>query len=192
MAFISLGKVDKNLIPIVIGNIICFLNRILDQYAPTKLFENVVLTSICTSLSNIICILPYIIIRIKYKKVIYKESESSNGRIKYIYNNMKSLKTIKGKYKFIFLASIIFIIEEIMFVSTISIETNSWICLILFTCLFYYLIFKIKLYIHHYLSIILIISTGIILDLVFKYLQTEIIDNWFLILLRLIREILCF
>ena len=74
---------------------------------------------------------------------------------------------------------------------TLTLKINIWILDIGFTCLFYYLIFKIKLYIHHYLSIILIISTGIIIDLVFKYLQNAIIDNWFLILLRLIREILC-
>lgn len=47
-----------------------------------------------------------------------------------------------------------------------------------------------KLYRHHYLSILIIIITGTILDLVFQNLQNDFKNNIFLFLLRLLREIL--
>ena len=61
MAFIGLGKINTNLIPIIIGCIFCFLNRLLNQYEGTKLFENVMLTNIFISFSDIFTIIPYII-----------------------------------------------------------------------------------------------------------------------------------
>ena len=52
------------------------------------------------------------------------------------------------------------------------------------------MIFKIKLYKHHYLSLILIIILGIILDFICENLQDDITKNFGFVLLRLLREIL--
>ena len=52
-----------------------------------------------------------------------------------------------------------------MFVYTFKIESNTWITYILFTSIFYYLIFKAKLFKHHYLSIIIILLAGLIIDI---------------------------
>jgi hypothetical protein len=50
------------------------------------------------------------------------------------------------------------------------------------------LIFKIKFYKHHYLSLILIIILGITLDLICENLQDDITKNFGIVLLRLLRE----
>ena len=52
-----------------------------------------------------------------------------------------------------------------MFVYTFKIESNTWITYILFTSIFYYLICKAKLFSHHYLSIIIILLAGLIIDI---------------------------
>ena len=59
MAFISLGKIDKNLIPIIIGCIICFLDRLLEQYEGTLLFTNAILTNLFISFSRIFALIPF-------------------------------------------------------------------------------------------------------------------------------------
>ena len=68
MAFIRLGNINKNLIPIVIGSVVCFLNRLLNLYEGTLLFKNVILLNICISLSRFLAIIPYIILKIKSKQ----------------------------------------------------------------------------------------------------------------------------
>ena len=109
MGFISLGKIDRNLIPILIGCIFSFLSRLLFTYKDTiNIFKNA-------------------------KKEI-----------------------TKGKWNYIFLSSIIFFIQGLILFFTIKIKTNVYIWNILITCIFSYIVFKIKLFMHHYLSIILI------------------------------------
>ena len=57
-----------------------------------------------------------------------------------------------------------------------QIKTIAWIWYILIAAIFYYLIFKVQLYRHHYLSIILIILIGLIIDLISGNLQKEIVN----------------
>ena len=109
--------------------------------------------------------------------------------IKLIYKNIKQ-GIIKGKWKYILLTSGIFYVQGILLIYTIDIKTNFWIMDILITLIFYYLIFKVKLYMHHYLSIIIIILTGIIIDLAFQNLQNDLTSRLILFLLRFVREIL--
>ena len=99
-------------------------------------------------------------------------------------------KITKGKWLYIFLYNFIDIIQSIIFSYLIELKSNFWILDICFTCIFYYLIFKIKLYKHHYLSLILIIILGITLDLICENLQDDITKNFGFVLLRLLREIL--
>ena len=67
MAFISFGKIDKNLIPVLLGSIACFLNRLLNTYKEASLFKNVVLTNICISSSKLFAIIPLILIKVRSK-----------------------------------------------------------------------------------------------------------------------------
>ena len=190
MAFISLGKIDKNLIPLFIGCIFCLLNRFINQYDNTLLFENIVLTNLFIYLADCLVIIPFIILKIRSKKVnkIYRGDINDNN-LKYIYRNLKK-EIIKGKAKYIILFGVIFFVESLMFVLTFKIKTNSWIFYILLSSLFYYLIFKVKLYKHHYISIILIIIIGLIIDLVVGNLQNDISNNFLLLFLSFLRVIL--
>ena len=186
MAFIGFGKIDKNIIPLILGCVFCLLNRLLNSYNGTKLFQNVILTNIFISLGDMFIIIPYIIYRIKAKKY-KKELEIEILRNKSEY--AKSVK-VRGKAKFIILIGLIFFANYYMFIYTIDIKSNTWIMYIVFTSLFYYLIFKSKLYLHHYLSICLILIFGIVIDLVIGNLQKDVTENLLKIVLSIIRVIL--
>ena len=73
---------------------------------------------------------------------------------------------------------------------TLKIKSNSWYLYILLTLVFYYMVFKIKLFIHHYLSIVIIIILGIIIDLLVGNLQNEFVNNFFLLSFSFLRIIL--
>ena len=94
----------------------------------------------------------------------------------------------KGKWLYIFLYVFIDNIQGIIILYIMGLKSNFWILDIFFTCIFYYLIFKIKLYKHHYLSLILIIILGITLDLICENLQDDITKNFGIVLLKLLRE----
>ena len=66
------------------------------------------------------------------------------------------------------LSAVIYFIQGIIYAYTVEIKVNSWIWDILITSLLYYWLFKIRLYKHHYVSMILIILIGLIIDLVFE------------------------
>ena len=159
MACISLGRIDKNFIPIFVGCIFCFLNRLLHQYDGALLFKNPIMMNICISSSKFFAFIPYFL-----QKILDKHSFISNNEIindneeiksdsseKYLYLE-DSKKFFKGKWKYLVLSSIIFLFNQLLFVLTIKVRTNTPILNILITSLFYLLIFKIKLYRHHYLS----------------------------------------
>ena len=192
MAFIGLGLIGNNLIPILIGCIICFLSRILILYEKTKLFDHAVLPNFIVDFSLLFTIIPHIIIK---KQIIsgYNDDKlnQEDNKKELIYNEKTDVIILmEGKYPYILLSSVLCFVQSVILMFTIKIKSNTWILDIPFTLIFYYFSFKIKLYKHHYLSIILIILLGIILDLVLKNLQSDINYNVLLLLLSLSREII--
>ena len=197
MAFIGLGKINSNLIPIIIGCIFCFLNRLLNQYEGTKLFENVMLTNIFISFSDIFTIIPYIIFKIRSKKVYKPENkevipnETKETKFEFLYEETYDIEDeVEGKGKFIVLIGLIFFVNYFIFVYIFALKTNTWIMYILFTSIFYYLFFKSKLYRHHYLSIVIILIIGLVIDFVEGNIQKDFKENFKLILLSFLRVIL--
>ena len=184
MAIISLGKLDKDFISVVVGCVACFLNRLLNQYDGTLLFKNIILTNINISSSKLLGIIPYIV-SLKFNNSVRQKSSlitsSSTSE------NQKN-KCIKGKLLYLLLSAFIFFINQMFYVITIKIKSNTSILNILITSAFYYLIFKIKLYSHHYFSGILIIITGLITDLVLGNFIYDIKNNILLFIIRIIRE----
>ena len=191
MAFISIGKIDKNLIPMIAGCIFCFLNRILNQYDGSLLFKNQIMMNIYISTSKLFTIIPFILLKINSKKVSSNDIQTIKNQqaLKYM-NKSGAKRIIAGKWGFIFLAVMIYFVNQIFFVLTIKVHSNTTILNILITSLFYYLIFKIKLYRHHYLSIILIIIVGFIIDMILGNLLFDIDNNLGLFFFRLLREVL--
>ena len=192
MSCIGLGKIDKNLIPIIVGCIFCFLNRLINQYDKTLLFKNPIITNFFDSFSRFLAVIPYIILKIRSKRINNKNIQNINNNNSFISLYKKNNKDEIVRYKagFILLTAITFLIQSVLFVETFKIKTNSWIWYIFIATLFYYLIFKIKLYNHHYLSIILIILLGFVIDIILGNIQNELINNLGLLLIRFIREIL--
>jgi hypothetical protein len=191
MAFISIGKIDKNLIPMIAGCIFCFLNRILNQYDGSLLFKNQIMMNIYISTSKLFTIIPFILLKINSKKVSSNDIQTIKNQqaLKYM-NKSGAKRIIAGKWGFIFLAVMIYFVNQIFFVLTIKVHSNTTILNILITSFFYYLIFKIKLYRHHYLSIILIIIVGFIIDMILGNLLFDIDNNLGLFFFRLLREVL--
>ena len=190
MALISLGKIDKNLITILIGCAFCFLNRLLNQYKETLLFINPILTNIYISISRFLTVIPFIILKIKTKS-----SKSSNNTenvnknsIELIYNDNVE-ENDEGKFKYIILSAFIYLFNSICFAVSFKIQTNSWIWYILIASIFYYMIFKVQLHKHHYVSAILIILIGLIIDLVTENLQKEVVNDLLLLIMKFLKEI---
>ena len=192
MAFIRFAKIDKSLIVIIVGCIFCFVNRFINQ-VESELNNNPIINNIIISPSRFLTIIPFIILRIRSKRLFTSnEIENSNSKdtkgIELIYNDNKEVY-IEGKWGLILLSGIIYVIQSTFFSLSLDIKTNAWIWYILFASIFYYLIFKVKLYKHHYLSILLIILIGLIIDLVTENLQNELINNPLHLAMKLLKEI---
>ena len=97
-------------------------------------------------------------------KVLNLTKEES--RIGYKHKEIYDIQdSVKNKKYYILLIGIVFFANYFMFVYTLKIASNTWITYILFTSIFYYLICKAKLFSHHYLSIIIILLAGLIIDI---------------------------
>ena len=190
MAIISLGKIDKNLIPILVGCVFCFLSRLLNTNNGTTFFEEITIVNIIAAISKLLNIIPIIIIQIRSKKVHSSSIENKNNTNISIPTKFTKMNKTKGKWLYILLTAIIFFAQSVLFLYTVSMRTNYWIWDILFTAIFYYFIFKIKLYRHHYLSIIIIISTDLIIELALGNIQNDFSEDVLSVLLRLLREVL--
>ena len=124
-------------------------------------------------------------------------SKKFNNHIDFQFVNQNAIKSpqkkieeiVKGKWRYIILSAIIFFIQLFFLAASFYVKTNSWIWHILIASIFYYLIFKVKLYKHHYLTIILIILIGLIIDLITGNLQNEIVNNLSLLIMKFLKEI---
>ena len=191
MAFISLGRIDKKLIPILIGCVFCFLDRLIERIGDKTLSKNEVYTNVCHIIARFLNIIPFLILKKKSKPTtqINTKNNDNNKSLELIQTEINENK-IPGKWRYIILTSIIYFFQAIIFMHLIRIQTSFWIIYILFTPLFNYLIYKIKLYKHHYFCIVLILLIGFIIDLVLGNFKKDIKENLFLFLMDFPREIL--
>ena len=190
MGFISLGKIDKKCIPILIGCIIAFLSRLLFRVKETKLFEQKSLPNLIATIAKLFSFIPYIIFKRQSKKVHNNDIQNRNSNgVELIYFD-RTIEQTGDKWKYILLSAILIFVQGIILLYTYNIKSNTWIWDILITSFLYYFIFKVKLFKHHYLSMGIIILTGLIIDLASENLQEDIINNLLFLFLRVLREIL--
>ena len=192
MACISLGKIDKNIIPIIVGSIFCFLNRLLNVAKP-EIYENTILTNIVISLSRFLTIIPLIIFKIKFKQDRSYNDKNNNSdknskSIVLIYKNNRIY--VKGVAKYVLLSAVIYLIQSIFFALAFKATTNAWIWYILIASIFYYLMFKVQLYKHHYLSIFFIIVIGTVIDLTTEAIIVDANNEPLALISKYIKEIL--
>ena len=199
MAFIGFGKINKNIIPLILGSVFYFLNRLLSAYNSDIFSKNMIITNIFIALANTLIIIPFIVYKILNKKcdinnnkgnrnnnIPEKEKVDETKKSKYIYSG-DAIENAKRKYLFILLNGLIFFINCNLFLYIISVKSNIWTIYIAFTSLFYYLILKSKLYLHHYLSICLILIFSIIIDLVMGNLKFDFSSQLAKVFLSLLR-----
>ena len=190
MACISLGTINKSLIVIIIGSIICFLNRLLNKIEDAKiLFENLVLINICMSLSRFLTIVPYIILKIRSKRKNKSSDIEDLNHLKKLLHNDQVKEASKNKWGYILLSGFIFLAVSYSLTASFKINTNAWIWYILLSSIIYYLIFKNRLYRHHYFSIVLIILLGLVIDLITGNIQKEIVGEPLLLSLKFLKQI---
>ena len=191
MAVISFGKIDKKIIPILLGGICSFISRYM--FNLPIISQHSIVSNIISTLPRILALIPSLILKYRSQGIKHDDNPELNQNTGtgtgLIYIDIKDDIT-KNKWIYILVTSAIFFVQGILLVYTTRITTNSWIFDILFTCIFCYLIFKIKIYLHHYVSIILIILAGLIPDLVLGRIQHDIKENTGYFFLRLLREIL--
>ena len=126
MAFIRLGNINKNLIPIVIGSVVCFLNRLLNLYEGTLFFKNVIIFNICASFSRFLAIIPYIILKIKSKQNQNSDlNDIKDNQLEYIYIDNEQI-IIQGKGRFLLLSGILYLIQQNLYIASMKVKTNSW------------------------------------------------------------------
>ena len=194
MSFIKCAKIKKNQIPIIVGCFFSFLSRLLLKAKNTTLFtQHRLISNISAAIIRIFTFIPLIIQNIQNKSETNRSSENllkdviinkrGNGKI-------KKIKEKISKILYIFLSSITFFAQGIIFAFCLDVKSNSWISEILFFCLFSYLMFKFKPQNYHYLSIITIVVLGIVLDLINENFRYDILTHWHLLLLKYVREII--
>ena len=139
MGFISFGLIDDNIVPIIIGCIFAFLSRLLFNYKDAKLFEHPIISNIVPLFLYFITIIPLKILNNRVKKNnVNNEKNENNTKRKLIFKNIYQ-EIIKGKWKFIILASVIDFIQGVILIYSKEIKTNFWILDLIITFLFYYL-----------------------------------------------------
>ena len=96
MACISLGTINKNMIPILIACIFAFLSKLLLTYKNTNLFSHKIIPNIFGTATKLLTIIPFIIITFRTKKSDESLQKKESSKKKFIYINIKE-EIIKGK-----------------------------------------------------------------------------------------------
>ena len=164
--FLGIGDLDKNIIFMLIGGFFrFFVNLFLDQNILSSILNHSLVMNLSTSLGLMLSFIPMIIYKVRNKEI---NCCAKNVKYDLVYNNLYEA-LIYGKYKWILLSSVIdFIQTTVIQQFSMYCRINMWIFDILFISIFSFIIFKIKLYLHHYISVLLIIFVGISLDIYLK------------------------
>ena len=125
MAFISIGKIDRNIIPIITGCVFCFLSRLLFR-VDTELFKQKIFPNLLASFCRIFTLIPILISKIGSKKVhndyndnIQKDNKVNN--LELIYSEKNDDIIIEGKWEFIVLSAVLIFAQGILLLYTFQI-----------------------------------------------------------------------
>ena len=166
MKLISIGQFDRNIIYPILGGIFSFIIKLLLSYDLTILTEHSLILSINSSLGMSLAFIFVLLYKKKSKtdEISKPKNKGHNIELEYI-NQYEEIRY--NKFKYILLSSIIdFIITVLICTYCIGLGINMWTLEILFIYLFSYIIFRIKIYRHHYISGLIILIFGIILNLI--------------------------
>ena len=189
MKLITLGQIDKNIYYPILGGIFLFLNGLLFYFDNlTMITRHPLILSISSSLGMSLAIILLILYKSKDNDNIKSINQNKKAKYELEYRNQYKY-IIYGKFKFIILTSIIDFIQTILMIKFCrGIGLNMWIFDILFIYLFSFLISKLKIYSHQYISIIIIFLVGIIIDIILDNYE-GFYDKKYRVIIKLICEI---
>ena len=132
MAFIGLGQIDRNLIPIAVGCIFGISGSILVYGDRGTIYSHLVILNLYLATSQLLSFIPFIILKRRSKKSNIKSDVNIDpNKIEYIY-----IDTIKGivkyKYLYILLSSLLSFFSMFSLQKSSSLNMNSWIYDIIF------------------------------------------------------------
>ena len=195
---ISIGYIDKNIFYPIAGGLMSILFKFLLKKTKSNLSSYPLIISEESSMGMSLAFILLLIYKKKDKKNINNKILNINNEIinsnnsqliEYEYTDVYEI-IIYDKFKYILLTSVLDCIQTIISINIyFDIKMNMWIFDILFISLFSHLIFKNKIYSHHYISIILIILIGIAIDIIAEY-YNNISDNILKICLKFFNEII--
>jgi len=173
MRIITFGKINKKFLIPIIGGVLSLIFRFIANCNPKykTASTNPFIMSIYTALGMILSFFPYLIVKYRSKKTNLNiiENKTKLNQVfthHYIFNN----KSLVAKYKLIILSAVFDFIEtSLVLVFCTKCIYNLWIFDILFISLFSYWLLKAKLYKHQYLSMIIIIILGLVLNIIEYY-----------------------
>ena len=176
MKCINFGDVNKRLLIPIFGGIIRLIYIFLIHRNPKYEIatKNPFILNIYTSVGMIFSFIPYLILKYRSKTKSISSNASqiqSKLNIEFIHSDLYEEIEIdqSKKYKLIICSSIFDFLQVLLLtIFCIYCNYNLWIFDILFMSLFSSLILKTKLYKHQYLSMIIIIILGFILNII-KY-----------------------
>ena len=158
-SLISIGRYNRNIIfPFLSGIISFVINIILHK---SKLSDYPIILCLGSSFGMSLSFI--FIIIYKHKNKIERKTISAKIQ------KEKNAKFFGRLIFVLFCASLDFIETFLIYKYCGDVKVSLWIFDIIFLSLFSYLIFQIKVYKHHYLSIFVIIITGTIIDIIFGY-----------------------
>ena len=170
--YIRLGKVDKNIIYLIIGAISKFMLSLISKYFGENVNAHPLIYAINAACGMCLSIFPFIYIKIRTKRLEKKEKESLTQK-KLIYNDSYEEHYHKmrcKKYFLILLSSMLDFGQKFLTILyNDEIIDNFWIFDILFVNIFSIFILKTKLYRFQYLSLSIIVFLGIILNFLYLY-----------------------
>ena len=202
ICLISCGEINKYIIYVLIGGFGKILAEVIYD-VDREITKHPFYLGIASGLGMSLSLIPLIIFKIKTKNLIRKsrkpENRIFNEQIeqlinKNIANNDITEKNKKQlmcqKYLLIFVSAFLDFTQKILtYVFIDNIVYNFWTFDMIFLSLFSYFILKIRLYIHQYLTIVLMIISGISINIINLY-NVEDISGYKNILLVLLIEII--
>ena len=180
MAIISFGNINKKILFAIFGGIFKLLSDLIVKFLrkskKIEIREHPFILGINAGLGYCISFIPFLIFKRNYD---YLNQKTFDVDEKLIYNETDDYFLEKREKKFrpwLIIAFCDFFQKLLSFIY-ISLY-NFWIFDILFILIFSHFILKVKLYKHHFISLMLIIIFGIIINIIYNIYE-EISEEFF-------------
>lgn len=195
---ISIGKCDKKIIIPILSGFFNFILKIILKLSNSELNKYPLVLSIASSIGMSLAIFLCIFYHLKNKrnnKVMNNGMDTDKDKRNSILDLLKTdqpsskkRRILKIKY-YILNAFLDFIVTILLFAFCTEVKTSTWIFDLLFICVLSLIVYKTKIYRHHYVSVALIIIIGISLDIIAGYYK-NFMEKIFNIIIKLIVEII--